>query len=118
MVSKPKNLSKIKKISTLNLEIMALTAIELEILKTNSLSLSNARAIGTQIESDLSAGGIFPHGANGDFSNPDMEKFRSKWCDWWVIAKILLSLAKVFTGPKADKVLDALLALGNTTCDQ
>lgn len=96
---------------------MALTTIELETLKANSLSVSNARDIATQIESDHTIGGIFPAGASGDFTNPDEEKFKAKWCGWWPVAKILLTLAKIFTGDNADKAIDAILNLGNSICE-
>lgn len=95
---------------------MKLGKEELNTLAANSLSMQNAKAIGMHIDEDHSVGGIFPNGKSGDFSNPDIEKFKNKWCSWWPIAKILLNIAKVFTKEKGDKVLDALLELGNTVC--
>ena len=95
---------------------MSLTASELEILKANSLSVANAQSMATQIESDLTVGGIFPNGASGDFTDQNVEKFKAKWCSWWSVAKILLTIAKVFTGPKGDDVIDALLKMGNNLC--
>ena len=59
---------------------MGLTKIELDTLMANSLSIHNAREIALQIESDLTVTGIFPNGATGDFTHPDEEKFKDKWC--------------------------------------
>jgi hypothetical protein len=105
-----------KIINQLNIGIMKLSESELEILKVNSLSINNAKNIGSQIDSDHTVGGIFPKGETGDFSDPDIEKFKSRWCSWWTVAKILLSLAKIFVGERTDKVLDAILSLGNRIC--
>lgn len=96
---------------------MSLSKNDLEILKANSLSVANAKAIAEQIESDSTVGGIFPHGNSGDFTDPDIEKFKSKWCSWWDVARILLTLAKIFTGENADKVIDAILKLGDSVCN-
>lgn len=96
---------------------MSLSKEELELLKVNSLSVSNAKSVAEQIENDYTAGGIFPKGSEEDFSNPNMDKFKSKWCSWWKVAKILLTIAKIFTGDKGDKVIDALLSLGNENCN-
>jgi hypothetical protein len=95
---------------------MILTSSELEILKANSLSVANAQNLARQIESDITVGGIFPNANSGDYSNPDIEKFKSKWCSWWIVAKILLNIAKVFTGPIADKAIDKLIELGDRVC--
>lgn len=95
---------------------MKLTVNELETLKANSLSIRNAKDIAEQIDSDHTVGGIFPNAATGDFTNPDIQKFKEKWCGWWPVARILLTLAKIFTGDKADKVIDAILKLGDTVC--
>ena len=95
---------------------MKLTDSELELLAANSLSIDNAASIGEQIENDLSVGGIFPDGSNGNFDNPNEALFKSKWCSWWPVAKILLTIAKTFTGPAGDKVIDALISLGNRVC--
>lgn len=93
-----------------------MTNSELETLKANSLSLENARQIGLQLEKDPTASGVFPKGAEEDFSVVDEERFKDKWCTWWKLAKIILKIAKVFTGNKADKVIDNLLKVGNTIC--
>lgn len=95
---------------------MKLSQQELEALKVNSLSIKDAKNMAEQIESDHTVGGLFPQGAVGDFSNPDIAKFKDKWCPWWPIARILLTIAKVFTGDKGDKVIDALMKLGDTVC--
>ncbi len=95
---------------------MELTKIELETLKANSLSIRNARDIAKQIESDPTFSGIFPNGKTGDFTNPNEEKFKNKWCGWWPIAKILLTIAKTFTGDNADKAIDAIIGLGDRIC--
>jgi hypothetical protein len=93
---------------------MVLTKNELETLKMNSLSISNAKDIANQIESDLTVGGIFPNAETGNFENPNIEIFTQKWLWWWLAAKILLKLAKVFTGEKADKVIDKIILLGDS----
>lgn len=95
---------------------MKLSTKELEILKTNSLSVSNARRLALQIETDPTVGGIFPKAEEEDFSIINEEKFKQKYCWWWNVAKILLTLAKVFTGRRGDQILDHLLKLGNHIC--
>jgi hypothetical protein len=89
---------------------------ELEALKANSLSLENARVIADQIENDLTVGGIFPNGNNADFTHPDIEKFKTKWCPIWPYVRVLLNIAKLFTNDRVDKVIDALLGLGDEVC--
>ena len=89
---------------------------ELEALKANSLSLENARVIADQIEKDLTVGGIFPNGNTADFTHPDIEKFKAKWCPIWPYVRVLLNIAKIFTNDRVDKVIDALLALGDEVC--
>ena len=93
-----------------------MTSSELEILKTNSLSLENARQIGLQLEKDPTAGGVFPKAAEGNFSIVNEDAFKEKWCTWWKLAKIVLKIAKVFTGAKTDKLINSLLRVGNTIC--
>lgn len=95
---------------------MALSAQELEMLKANSLNLHNAKAIGDMINDDMTAGGIFAHGEEEDFSNPDIEAFKNKYCGWWPIARILLNLAKIFTKKKGDRVLNEMIKLGDEVC--
>ncbi|TXI88286.1 MAG: hypothetical protein E6Q37_00460 [Crocinitomicaceae bacterium] len=95
---------------------MKLNQQELDVLKANSLSLTDVKQMAELIDSDHSIGGIFPNGTNGDFSNADIEKFMNKWCSWWPIARILLTVAKAFTNDKVDKVIDALLKLGDSVC--
>ena len=95
---------------------MKLTAQELDFLKANSLNMANAKDMAELIKSDVTLGGIFPNAATGDFSNPNTKLFSEKWCAIWDWAKILLRLAKIFTNDKIDKVIDALLALGNKVC--
>jgi hypothetical protein len=95
---------------------MSLTNAELELLKANSLSVANAQNMANNITNDMTVGGIFPKANAGDLSNPDTEKFKAKWCSWWPVAKILLKVAKAFTNDKADKVIDALLEVGDNVC--
>ncbi|MEN8825793.1 MAG: hypothetical protein ABF273_05500 [Wenyingzhuangia sp.] len=95
---------------------MNLTTKEIEILKTNSLSLQNAQAIAIQLEKDPTVGGIFPNALADDFSVVSEEKFKKKYCWWWKLAKILLTLAKVFTGNRGDQVIEQLIKLGNHIC--
>lgn len=96
---------------------MSLNKLELDALAANSLGMESARTVATHIESDTTMGGIFPNAQDGNFNNPDIAKFKDKWCDWWPVAKILLKIAKVFTGEKGDKAIDAILKLGNEVCD-
>ena len=93
-----------------------MTVSELEIFKANSLSLENSRQIGLQLEKDPTAGGVFPKAAEDNFTEVDKEKFKEKWCGWWKVAKILLKIAKIFTGKKTDKVIDNLLKFGDKVC--
>ncbi|MFW0736735.1 hypothetical protein [Flavobacterium sp. T12S277] len=95
---------------------MGLTQSDLETLRANSLSIGNARDIAQQIESDPTFSGIFPNGTTGDFANPDERKFKDKWCGWWPTAKILLTIAKTFTGDNADRAIDAIISLGDRIC--
>jgi hypothetical protein len=95
---------------------MKLSVTELETLKSNSLSIRNAKDIAKLIESDNTVGGVFPNAAEEDFKNPDIQKFKEKWCGWWPVARILLTIAMIFTGEKADKVINALIKLGDTNC--
>ena len=97
---------------------MRLEKHELDALQANSLSIRDARDISSLIDGDLSVNGIFPNNTEEteDFSNPDVEKFKAKWCSWWPIAKILLHIAKIFTKERGDKVIDEMIELGNTVC--
>jgi hypothetical protein len=95
---------------------MSLSSKELEMLKANSLNLSDAKTLSDLISNDHSVGGIFPNGANGDFTNPDIEAFKAKYCSWWPIARILFVIGKIFTKEKGDKVIDALISLGDQVC--
>ena len=95
---------------------MSLSSKELEMLKANSLNLSDAKTLSDLVSADHSVGGIFPNGKNGDFSNPDIEAFKSKYCAWWPIARILFVIGKIFTKDKGDQVMDALIALGDEVC--
>ena len=97
---------------------MQLEKHELDALQSNSLSIRDARDISELIDSDLSVNGIFPNNtaAAEDFTNPDIEKFKAKWCSWWPIAKILLQIAKIFTKERGDQVIDEMIKLGNTVC--
>lgn len=95
---------------------MPLSSADLKVLTQNSLSIENAKLIGAQIAIDPTVKGIFPKGASGDFSNPNVAKFKSVWCSWWSLASKLLDLAKLFQDDRTDDVIDALLALGKENC--
>ena len=99
---------------------MRLEKHELDALQSNSLSIRDARDISSLIDGDLSVNGIFPNNKEEaeDFTNPDIEKFKDKWCSWWPIAKILLNIAKIFTKERGDKVINELLKLGNVVCPE
>ncbi len=99
-------------------DIMKLSQNELAALEANSLSIKDAKEIGILIESDLTANGIFPNNSvSEDYSNPDIEKFKSKWCTWWPVAQILLKIAKIFTKERGDKLIDEIIKLGNSLPD-
>lgn len=91
--------------------------LELEILRTNSLSLENAKSIANQIEKDPTVGGLFPNAESGDFTTVDEVKFKSRWCFWWKVARPLLKLAKIFTGNKGDAIIDSIMKTGNVLCN-
>ena len=95
---------------------MSLSSKELEMLKANSLNLNDAKILSELVSADHSVGGIFPNGSAGDFSNPDIEAFKSKYCAWWPIARILFVIGKIFTKEQGDKVIDALISLGDEVC--
>lgn len=95
---------------------MSLSSKELDMLKANSLNLKDAKILSELVNEDHSVGGIFPKGAQGDFSNPDIEAFKAKYCSWWPIARILFVIGKIFTKEKGDKVIDALISLGDEVC--
>lgn len=95
---------------------MKFTENEMSALMTNSLDLRNAKLLAELVESDHTVGGIFPQGAAGDFTNPNNDEFKRKFCSWWKLARILFNLAKIFTKEKGDKALDALIILGDTIC--
>lgn len=90
--------------------------LELEILRTNSLSLENAKSIANQIDKDPTVGGLFPNANNGDFTTVNEAKFKSRWCFWWKVAKPLLKLAKIFTGNKVDAIIDNIIKVGDRLC--
>lgn len=93
------------------------TTEEMKSLTSNSLSLTNAKHFAQMIKSDLTIGGIFPNAYLGDFSEINTEKFQSKFCGFWPLAKKLLSLAKVFTNDKIDTIIDKLIAFGDVNCN-
>lgn len=95
---------------------MKFTENEMDVLVTNSLDLRNAKLLAELVESDYTVGGIFPKGAEGDFTNPNHDEFKRKFCPWWKLARILFNIAKIFTKKKGDKALDALILLGDTIC--
>lgn len=95
---------------------MELTIKEFETLTANSLSIDNAKSIAIQIENDLTVGGVFPKAEEDVFTVIDKDRFKARYCWWWKLAKVLLKLAKVFTGKKADKVIDHLIKVGNQIC--
>ena len=47
-------------------------------------------------------------------ANPEqLYDFLLSLSDYWKIIKLVLQLVKVFTGPKADKKIDEIIAWGN-----
>lgn len=96
---------------------MSLSNAQLELLTKSGFNLKDVKEIALLIESDYTVKGIFPDALDHNFSNPDIEKFKDKWCAWWPVAKILLTIAKVFTKEVGDKVIDALLKLGDELCE-
>lgn len=95
---------------------MNFTTEQLELINKNSVNVSNAMRLARFIEDDFTVGGIFPNADSDDLSTVDERKFSQKWCKWWTVAEVLLKLAKAFTGDKGDKVIDAILELGNKVC--
>jgi hypothetical protein len=95
---------------------MILTADELELMKANSLRVSNAREITDRIKADRTIEGIFPNGNNGDFTAPDIEKFSSEWFENWEINLIMLRIARSFADEITANSINALIDLGN--CQQ
>lgn len=95
---------------------MSLSKEDLQTLSTNSLSMAEARLLAKQLNKDRTAGGVFPNGALGDFSNPNVEVFKAKWCKAWPVVKKLLQIAKIFTPDLVDRLIDALIALGDANC--
>lgn len=93
-----------------------MTTADIKALHENGFQAADAKAIADMVSSDATAGGIFPNAELGDFNAPDIDRFKSKYCSWWPIAKLLLGFAKVFTGPRGDRTLDALIELGNKVC--
>ena len=88
----------------------------LQELEANSQHLQNAKNLAQSIINDPTVGGIFPNAANGDFSSPNIERFKGKFCSWWPLAKKLLKLAKVFTNSRIDAIIDQLIELGDSIC--
>lgn len=43
----------------------------------------------------------------------DAEKWAQKFSDWWPVARQLLTIAKVFTNDKTDRVIDAIIRAGD-----
>lgn len=95
---------------------MKLSERELEVLSANSLSVQNAKELAMHIESDYTVGGIFPKAQSGDFKLPDLEAFKARWCSWWPVAKVLLTLSKTFSGQKGVQVITQLILLGDQVC--
>lgn len=96
---------------------MKLNSQELEKLEASSLNLSGAKTLADFLTIDPTAGGVFPNGNNGIFDNPDIERFKKKYCPWWPVARKLLMLAKIFTNDTIDRVIDALIELGDGVCE-
>lgn len=95
---------------------MILTADELDLMKANSLRVSNAREITDRINTDLTVGGLFPNAGVGDFSSYDIEKFRTEWYINWEINLIMLRIARTFANEITANSINALIDLGN--CQQ
>ncbi len=88
----------------------------LEELRANSLTLQDAKTVRDFVTEDATVGGIFPNVTDDNLGDPNVERFKEKYCSWWPIARILLSIAKIFTNEKVDKIIDGLLALGDEHC--
>lgn len=91
---------------------------EMKHLESNSLSIQNAIALGNYIKNDPTVGGIFPNNADGsgNFTNANEAIFKDKYCKYWKFIRPVLILAKTFTGPAIDIIIDALIALGDKAC--
>ena len=72
------------------------------------------------VKQDATAGGIFPNNSIDlkDFSNPNIQAFKEKYCSWWWLAKKLFKLVKIFVGSKVDALIDALISLGDNVCER
>lgn len=81
-------------------------------------NLADAKIMADFIEQDNTVGGIFPHGLPGPGEHPetsrDVEAFKRKYDRrWWPVMRVVLKLAKIFTGEQVDRIIDALIALGD-----
>lgn len=85
-------------------------------LKANPHLFGNAKHMADALNHDITVGGIFPNAANGDFNAVDEGRFKSKYCDWWPTARIVLSTAKIFTGSRIDAIIDRLIEVGDRLC--
>lgn len=84
---------------------------------SNDIGLKSGKLFAEFIEKDSSVGGIL------DYIDPqgapilNEEKFISKYCSWWDLAKILFQIAKIFTGEVGDKRIDDIIILGDQVCN-
>lgn len=94
-----------------------LNSSELESLKNNPEHVKSAKLIADQISEDSTVGGVFPKADDGNFEQIDLEIFKEKWCSWWPVARILLVVAKIFTGKRVDKIINQILKTGDEVCN-
>jgi len=93
-----------------------LNSSELESLKNNPEHVKSAKLIADQITKDPTSGGVFPKANEGNFEEVDHEIFKDKYCDWWPVIRILLIIAKIFTGKKGDKAINRTIEVGDEVC--
>jgi hypothetical protein len=89
---------------------------EIHQLSAAGIYYSDARNLAQDISDGGTLGGVLDYTADAETPAIDPEAFIAKYCAWWPIAKLLFKLAKVFTNPKWDAVLDTLIAFGDEHC--
>ena len=94
---------------------MNLSKENLQKLNKQSLNFETAKVFADFIKEDNTVGGIFPE---GNTEKHDEVKFKEKWCKIWFFANPILNIAKLFTDDKVDAIIDALLVIGDKTCEK
>lgn len=94
---------------------MELTREELEKMAAN-ITMSDALSMAEILQNDPTAHGAVVLDDDGEPVSINVERFNKKWCSWWFVAKIILKLAKKFTGDRIDRIIDKLLEFGNENC--